>query len=260
MSASITTKQYLLCLPLLLLPVPALAIVDMENVHLGKKQEGISGSFELSAYTTSGNTEKEEVSLGARLEWNRELHTLFGVVNYSYGENQDEVNIDKGFVHLRHVYQFHDVVASEIFAQSSQDKFRRLNYRGILGAGIRYNLFEQQDTSAVFLGAGAFYEKESLTRDDNDTEDVVTETGRANFYLVMKFRISDSTSFVSSTYYQPDLRYSVDYRVSENAGLIININKELAVKLGISATHDSQPPQDVEPTDATYTTSILYQF
>lgn len=250
----------ILCLASIIFPVTTMAIVDMEGLHLDKSQAGLSGRFELAAFSSSGNTEKNEASLGAKLEWKQVLHTFFGAVDYSYGQDQGESNIDKGFVHLRYIYQFHDVLASETFLQTDRDEFRRLSYRGIAGTGLRYSVYEQPDKGAAYLGAGLFYEKEVLNRDDDIIDETITETGRGNIYLILKYKINESTILTNSTYYQPDLRYSVDYRASESASLVVAINKSLALKLSAVATHDSQPPEEVEQTDTTYRTSILYQF
>lgn len=244
----------------MLLPFSANAIVEMESIHLGKSDEGMSGRFEVSAFSSSGNTEKEEVSLGAKVQWQEELHIVYGVVDYSYGQDQGDTNINKGFFHLRYIYQFHNDFTSEIFLQTEKDEFRRLTYRRLAGVGLRYSIFEREDKGAIYFGAGLFYEKEQLIQDQKYTDENNVETGSANLYLILKYKLSDSTSLVSSTYYQPNLRYSVDYRASENASLVIAINKALALKLSAIATHDSQPPQGVEQTDITYKTSIVYQF
>lgn len=244
----------------MLVPSQVSAIVEMEGFHLGKREDGVSGRFELNAFNSSGNTEKNEISLGAKLEWKKAFHTLFGVVDYSYGQSQGEANINKGFVHLRYINQFHEELAGEIFLQSGKDEFRRLSFRGIAGTGLRYTVYEQQDKGAVYFGSGLFYEKEVLNRNDEPAEETVSETGRGNFYLILKFKLNEATTLVSSSYYQPNLRYSVDYRASESASLIVAINKSLALKLSAGITHDSQPPEDVERTDVTYKTSIIYQF
>ena len=110
-----------------------------------------------------------------------------------------------------------------------------------------------------FLGVGAFYEKEKLT-DPAVNEDEVEENGRGNVYLVMKYHFGEQTQLLSSSYYQPKISESNDFRILERAGLSVPLAEKLSLQLSIDVSYDSEPPLGVRKTDTSYRTGISYQF
>ena len=238
---------------------PAAAIVNMESLHLGQPEDGWSGRFELSASGSTGNTEKWDAAAGLRLQRHEGVNTSFLVLDYTYSRSLGQTNTDKGFAHLRHIYQYNTDIAYEGFLQAAQDPFARLAYRRLAGAGLRYTLTEPSPQHAWFLGVGAFYEKEQLTN-PAPTEDEFDKGWRGNLYLVMKHQFNNQTRFISSTYYQPRLSDTDDFRILERAGLSVSLAEKLSLQLSIDVSYDSEPPLGVRKTDTGYRTGISYQF
>lgn len=243
----------------MLVTMPASAIVSMESLHLGKPEPGWSGQFELGASGASGNTEKYDAATGARLQWHQNLNTSFLVLNVNYGRTAGVTNTDNRFAHLRHIRDMNEDVAMEGFMQLEQNRFIRLEYRDLAGIGLRLSLFNDEEQGAGFLGLGAFYVREKLF-DPGIDEPGAEKTWRANVYLVLKYRIGDHSRIVNSTYYQPGLSETEDYRVLEELSLAVDINKSVVLKLGVNVRHDSMPPLGVEETDTTYRAGFVYRF
>jgi putative salt-induced outer membrane protein YdiY len=238
----------------------AAAIVNMEEMRVGPPKAGFSGNLDLSVNGAHGNTDKQEAGLGSRLQWQYEQSTDFIVLSYDYAESSNVRNTNKSFAHGRHVVQFQPKYAWEAFVQVEKNEFARLSFRGLLGAGLRFTLAQTAERVGLYLGAGAFWSRETLDKKPGLTDDGTESFSRANFYLVYKHKINSHLSVVSTTYYQPRLDNGSDFRALEQAGLVVKLTDSLNLKLSLDIAHDSRPPQTIDKTDTSYNTSLSYQF
>jgi putative salt-induced outer membrane protein YdiY len=233
---------------------PAQAIVNIEDLRASVPPEGVSGRFDLSGGSQSGNSNSLRVSTGGRINWKRGNTLDFVVASYDFGETSGVRDTNQSLLHIRHVVTLNPAWAWEAFGQVEQDEFRRLNYRGLLGGGLRRTLIQDDDRASAWLGFGGFYSTEQIT--GGTTENL----WRANLYLVWKHRIGSHTHFASTTYYQPALRDASDFRMYEEAGLAVAVSKKLDLATTLLVRYDSQPPSGVQPTDTSFTTGIKYRF
>lgn len=236
----------------------ASAIVSMEGLHTSKPKEGFSGSVDLSLGYTSGNTEKEDYSLGSRVQWHKGAMTDFLLLSYSFGKVNGEKNTDKGFAHLRHIQQFRPRLAWEAYLQTEKDEFSRLEYRGLAGGGLRFTVYERENVGGAFLGIGGYYSEERI---DSSHPDGGTETlWRGSSYLLLKYQLSPNSVLGSTTYYQPSAEGADDYRLLEEAALQVKLTDRLSLVVSMNYRFDSDPPQGVEKRDVTYNTSFSFEF
>ena len=254
-----TNKILALLMLLTCYSLPASAIVNVENMRVGPAQPGLSANIDLSISGKRGNTDKDEYSLGTRIQSTSEMVTDFIVASYDYGEASDITNTNKIFTHARHVKQFQPRRAWEVFAQAEENEFARLSFRGLLGVGLRFTLAETPERIGLYLGTGAFWSRETLDRQTGLSDYGTESFGRANLYLVYKHRLNNQLSLVSTTYYQPRLSDSADFRALEQAGLAVKMTDNLSLKLSLDIAHDSRP-QSIDKTDSSYNTSLSYQF
>jgi putative salt-induced outer membrane protein YdiY len=239
---------------------PANAIVSMEDLHLGSPAPGFSGAVDGYAAGASGNTDKSDFGAGARLQWQADRTTDFLLLRYSYGRSRGLTDTNKSFAHLRHIDQWTPRWAWEGFGQAETDEFARLEFRGLIGGGVRRTLSGPTEQHAAYLGTGAFFVRETISDQAGSTDAGTDRAWRANIYLVLKYRVDDRIGVVSSTYYQPDLGQASDYRLLESATLEVGLSERLALDLSIDIAHDSRPPQGVERTDVRYRTGLSYSF
>ncbi len=234
------------------------AIVNMEALHTGEPKAGFSGQVELSLSNSSGNTEKQEYSLGSRLQWHQEQITNYLLLSGSYAESNGVKDTEKGFLHARHMHGLTSFVTAEAYAQTEYDKFARLEFRGLLGGGARLTLLPRAEKGEAYLGLGAYYSEEHI---DDSFADGGTETlWRANSYLVLKYQASNNTTLVSTTYYQPALKETSDYRLMEQAAMRVKVNDTLSLIISADYRHDNQPPLGVEKRDLNYRTTLSLGF
>lgn len=234
------------------------AIVSMEELHTGSPKKGFSSNAELSLSMSSGNTDKEDYNLGARLQWHKNIITNYLLLSGAYGKSAGIKSTDNRFVHARHIYQYRPQLAAEGYLQAEQDTFARLTYRGLTGGGARYTLYQKEDIGVVYLGLGAYYSVERI--DDNFIDGGTDSLWQASSYLILKYQATPNTALVSSTYYQPSLEGAIDYHLLEQAAMKVNLNERFSLIISIDHRYDSQPPVGVESGDTTYTTSFSAEF
>jgi len=239
---------------------PAQAIVNVEQAVIGQPSEGVHTSVDLRANGASGNTEKSATGMDVLSLWQHAQHTEFLQLQYSYGKSRGLVDTDRAFAHLRHRTAITPVWGAEIFAQTGRDPFARLAQRSLLGGGARMVLFETDKKSAGYLGFGAFHEHEVLNSALGTSDPLRVNLWRANTYLVLKDQLNEQVRVYSTTYYQPGVSYTRDFRVLEQASMLVKLGEKLDLKLSLDITFDSRPPQTVQKRDMLYGTGLEYSF
>ncbi len=244
----------------LLLSAPAPAIVNVESMRGDDTPEGYSGKIEAAVSGQSGYTDKTGVDVGARVQWQRDRITNFGILRYAYGESSGVRDTNKSFAHLRHIHQVTERRAYEAYLQGESNEFARLSFRGLVGAGLRYTLAEIPKVRATHVGVGAYYARETLDDEPGLSDDGSEDFWRFSTYLNYQRQVNELVQLLSTTYYQPRVNDFGDYRLLEEAALKVKMSANLALKLSVDVVHDSKPPQSVKETDISYRSGIEYNF
>jgi len=252
-------SRLLLILSIALFTQPALAIVSMQDIHLNPPGEGLGGKLVFDLSTLGGNSNKEEYDVGGNLSWRQGKSASYLLLNRAYGESLSVPYTDKAFVHLREIYQATPRLAWEAFVQGETDRFARLTLRQLYGAGARFT-FKPGDNSLIYLGTGAFSVGETLDDKPGTTDGGTTSLVRANLYLVVKYSLNDRIKLINSTYLQPALSDSQDWRMLESLSLQVALSDTLAWKMSLGYRHDNQPPQTLGPLDQSFSSSLVYRF
>lgn len=250
----------LLSLSLLALPLPARAIVNVEQAIIGRSTDGWHSSVSLLASGASGNTDKSATRADVLNMWQHGMHTDFLQLQYAYGKSRGQTDTDRAFIHLRHRTEVADGWGAEAFAQTGRDRFARLVQRTLLGGGVRRTLFEEEGQAAGYLGLGAFHERELLSPAAGTTDALDRRLWRANSYLVLKRQVSEQVRVNSTLYYQPAISDGAGYRVLEQAALRVKLAEALELKLALEIAFDSRPAQTVQKRDLLYSTGLEFSF
>lgn len=64
----------------------------------------------------------------------------------------------------------------------------------------------------------------------------------------------------STTYYQPAFSDTADYRMLEQASILVKLRENLDFKVSLDISFDSMPPQTVQQRDLTYSTGLEFNF
>ncbi len=232
------------------------AIVTVKPRAIGSKP-GFSGRIEGSFQTKRGNTEKDEYSLGVKVQYdNNTTYTTFLTLTGVYGKANGVKNTNKTYAHARYIHTLYgEHWAYEIYLQSEMNEFTSVDKRRLGGAGVRYHL-EEDAWGDLFFGIGAYYEGISYTTAVDPNE----RNTRVNGYIAYVVDITKNTSFAYVGYYQPRVDDIRDFITSNAVELKINIYKQLNLKLRVFYDYDAVPAIGREKTDFTQITSFSYDF
>lgn len=235
------------------------ALVSIAPVDIGSKP-GVSGNISGSLSSKSGNTQKDEYSLGMRLQYDQGSDYLtWGVFTYDYGKSNGTKNEDKIYAHVRYIHQLNQNGdwTWELFLQSEQDKFKDINERSLGGAGVRWRFMNSEDWGRGYAGMGGFAEKIDYSHSERNPNE---QNSRLNSYLAFtkNFRVGSKVSYIG--YFQPKFNETSDYVSLQSAELILPIVGQLHLSLSAKYLYDSRPAVGVEKRDAAYMTSLLWQF
>jgi putative salt-induced outer membrane protein YdiY len=241
-----------------LLSTSLFALVSIAPVDIGSKP-GISGNVSGSFSSKSGNTEKDEYSLGLRLQYDEgERYLTWGTMTYNYGESQGTTNEDRTYAHLRYIHNLNERKwCGELFLQTEQDEFKDINDRSLVGAGVRWRFFNSSEWGKGYAGLGGFYEMIEYAHPLLNAEE---ENERVNLYIAYTKSFAQASNLSYVGYYQPKFDDGSDYVVSQTLELIVPIYGKLNLSLTAAYSYDSRPPVGIDQKDTALNTSLVWSF
>jgi putative salt-induced outer membrane protein YdiY len=230
-------------------------VISIAPVDIGEKP-GLSGGFNGSFDTQRGNTDSDNYAAGLKISYdNNRSYLMWGELSFAYGEASGTKNANKTYAHLRYIHVLEKKLDSELFVQSQSNEFTRVDKRVLGGGGLRLHMVRDM-WGDFYIGLGAFYEYITYTTNTDADEKNI----RANAYVAYKKDLNKYAKFSYILYYQPRLRDSADYIISNAAELQILIYKKIFVNFKISYNKDSQPAVGVKQVDVSQRTSFTYKF
>ena len=224
-------------------------------MEIGKKP-GISGTIKGALQTKRGNTDKDEYSLGIKVQYdNNTSYLIFSDLIGVYGEASGERNTNKTYFHTRFIHKFVTTLDYELFLQSETNEFTSVDKRRLAGGGLRYH-FIHADYGDLFLGLGAYWEQIHYTT----TADPSEKNARINSYIAYVKDITEGIKFTYVGYYQPKVDTPKDYITSNAIELKVALYKKFNLKVTIYYDVDSMPAIGREEVDFTQETSFSYEF
>lgn len=227
----------------------ATAQVNTEAMRGTEVTPGLHTSLEARYTWVSGNTEFVKTNGMARLDYQKEDYHGFLVGNYEFGRQGGETFIQNGFAHLRNVFGLSHRISLEIFAQMEFNDFLMLQQRRLLGGGFRYGLGGAPSGpirgARADLGLGLMQEHEEIDGEAPDGSTVFRATSYAN----LRFDLGNRVTAHAVAYYQPRLSGISDYRVLGQAGLGVELSRNLFLQTALKGRYDSSPPDILEPFD-----------
>ncbi len=206
---------------------------------------------EASAFfrVSGGNTEVENYLVNAAGQWQGERNRVRLIGSYDFARTTGTKNKDDLKLHLRHNYRINGWVSSLAFAQYQRNPFQNLEARDLLGAGARFNLYEDGDRR-VGLGISAMYEVEEYL---DGTE---SETARLSTFLDFRRDLKQYLHFAIVGWYQPRFADFSDTRASAVADLDVDLAGPLALVVSGTFEYNSTPPAGIKESDWSLRTGL----
>ncbi len=231
-------------------------IVNIESLRRVSDTSKWSGYTSLELSLIKNRNDIINVKNDIHIQYRNKKNLILLINKLDFKEANDDALVNKGIQHLRYNYAFKPKVSWEAFAQSQYDAISKISFRGLLGSGFRFTLWNNPKYK-IFLGNLFMYEYEENKIDE---ERFYHRDFRGSSYLSCSLHPSDAVSFVSTTYYQPRLNNFEDYRLSNETSLALRIFKNLAFKSTFTYVYDAFPVEGIPNTQYKFTNGILYSF
>ncbi len=262
------------------LAAPAAPQVNTEKMRVGANEPGWGGTFDLNASLQQGNTEREILGGGVRLQyaWPRleadaageaepdgdetqgPANVIFLVSNYSFSRANDNRYVNNAQGHLRFIRQHSPRISFEVFGQYQFNEFIRLEDRFLAGGGGRFALVQGESTE-VFAGIGYMLEQETLDLPAALPAGTSSEHHRSTNYLTVRFNSEDERlRLVQTLYAQPRFDRLQDFRLLSETSFEIQLFRQLTLAISLNVAHDSEPPAGIKETDVVLSNSLRYSF
>ena len=232
------------------------ALTSIAPVEIGKKP-GIHGNMALSLETKKGNTNKENYKASAYIAYDNNIsYVTWAEISGEYGKSNDVEDTNKLYLHLRYIHALtQEKIRYELFGQMEEDQFRLIKNRSLVGAGLRFRIFQLFSNGNGYLGLGGFGESIRYTSDEAQEENV-----RLNSYFAYTMTPTEESRLTYTLYFQPKLNDFTDYVNSHKIELELLIYKQLFLNFKVAYDIDTKPAIGVEESDFTQTTSFLWKF
>ncbi len=242
----------------MVLPLHLYSITPINILEVGEKEVGVYGSLNVAFNSARGNSELERYSLAGNMQKFNNADIWLLNAYYTIEQSQNVTTANYSYLHLRNVRKLlpsskkFGRVDWEYFGQIDHNEFQLLDFRGLLGAGLRFKPMKKYH---FFLGAGPMFVRETYLDKTESTNYV-----RANLYLNVKHNITEQTSISYVAYYQPRVDKVNDFDLVQSFKFENDITKNFSLIFLLSYDHDSHPIDSVEKYDFAQTTSFRYKF
>ncbi len=203
----------------------------------------------------AGNTETMTFAASAFGGLTSEPHLFFSRVSADYGQARGATTVARWMAHARYNYRLTSTVALEALTQVQHDRFRRLAVRDLYGAGLRFDIINEDDVE-VFAGTTYLLEHEVLepitgSASYNDV------WHRSSNYGGINLRAAPLVDLSAVTYVQPRFDRPLDVRVLSETLVSFTISKLLAARVSATVWYDSRPPFGVGTYDVEVKNSLV---
>ena len=165
--------------------------------------------------------------------------TFFVLGDYNLIRSGDQDFNNSWFAHLRFNYKLTKLFRLEAFVQSQRNKILDVNYRNLIGAGIRLKLISKENAK-LYWGHTYMYEEE--------VSDVLNKQfyfHRHSTYLSMSASFAkDIISLTNTLYYQPLYADFSDFRILEQFKTNVAVTEKLSFFTLLDYFYDSFTPQE----------------
>ena len=253
-------------------------ILNAENlrVKMLKGKENWAGSAGLSFSFIKNTNEIFIVNTNIAVGYNGGENLWMIISNINFNKIDGDAFQNSGVQHFRYNRELNRRMAFEAYVQGQYDKISNVDFRGLVGLGLRFELTNhdkikdntEKRKSRAYFGSSIMYEYEKSTEADNN---IFQRDIRSSNYLSFTINPTKLFSIVSTTYYQPKIDLLKDYRLSSvidlNIGFSSKVEEEeqkfwdkLTFNMSFSYNYDAFPVIAIPKTQYSLTNGLRYNF
>jgi hypothetical protein len=211
-------------------------VINIENKRFFNDTNGWVGNIDFNFNVTNNTQQVLQFSNAIRVQYqkNKSRFIFLNDLNFIKAGNTDFANA--GYQHFRYNYKVSKWITMEAFTQTQYNPVLKLDFRYLLGAGPRLKLLKKEN-ARIYVAALYMYEYDDIMNDA-----IKLSEHRISSYLTGSFTILKNVDFTTTTFYQPNVENTSDYRIANDSGLEIHINRHLNFKSTFNMLYDTKQP------------------
>lgn len=147
----------------------------------------------------------------------------------------------------------------EVCGQVNYDKSRLLDFRALLGGGLRVRLV-RADVADLAVGTGLVFEHESLGLPPEAGHPRATAVHRSSSYVSLRVTPAPGLVASSTGYAQPKIVDFADLRILNESGIAVAVTGQVTLRAQFELRYDSRPPDGVVRLGTKLTNGIAIRF
>ena len=238
---------------------PALSQVNIEKHRRDEEKLGFSWSIKFDLSARSGNVDAIKMEIGGRGDYVRKMSTTFLLTRVELGWQGGERYSNEALVHLRHVYRPRSWLRPEAFVQYDYDKARLLTFRGLIGTGLRFSLYQHRNMQ-FWWGSTYMLEHERLDLEEDAVHPEKVTVHRWSNYLTSRADFNERVRLLWTIYAQPRFDKPDDIRILGETSLGVELGSSVSLLITLRMLYDSRPPSAVDPLDTALKSGLAIAF
>ena len=232
-------------------------VVNIENMRTQTDTTGWLGSLGASFALNKTVEEVFGVNLEAHLQYkSKDTRSLWLIIgDYGFLQGGGQKFISSTFAHTRYNYKINDLLRWEVFLQAQNNLVTKIDWRFLAGTGPRFKIVGTKKIR-LYVASLMMYEHEK----EITSPSVVHRDLRNSSYISFTFIPSPSVELVSTSFYQPLLKYIKDHRLLNQVALKVHAGKKLSMNMRWNYLYDRFPAADIPHTTYNLTSGFEYDF
>jgi hypothetical protein len=230
-------------------------IINVENLRRVTDTSGWSGYAKVNFQLIKNTNKIFSFSNRIRVQHKKEKTLWLFINDLDFREANSNTLVSKNAQHFRFNYKFKPRITFEAFAQSQFDKISAINFRGLIGSGLRFKLTKSEKYK-LYLASLLMFEHEESNRDNEP----ILNDWRNSSYFSFSLYPKENITIASTTYFQPRLDKFSDFRVSSQTSLAVEIIKNLSFTTTFSYQYDKFPVTGIPNEQYVLSNGLLYSF
>ena len=245
---------YLVGLLLFTITTLSSQIVNIEDLRSNFNEEkkwNFSADLGLSLQKNVQQVLTADASL--QIEHRSNRHYFISATGYRTVQAGGKSFVNNLLQHYRYNYDYNHWLTQEVFMQAQIDKRLALDFRGLMGIGVRMFIFEIGKQRAYF-GLHYMFEYEE------EVEGIIRQDQRISSYMNLRLSPAKNVEFNSTTYFQPLIDKWSDWRINTVNSLLIQISSNLKFKSSLTFIHDQFPPESIPEETYSFVNGLVIRF
>ncbi len=246
-------KKIILLVLVISYSVSQAQIINTESLRMVNDTIGWTGKIGLDVSLSKNTRSKFKIKNNIHVQYKNKKHLFMFINKIGFEQVDNEDFINKGVQHFRYNYMINRQLSSELFLQNQYNALYKIDFRELVGAGIRYKL-TKSERYKIYFGSLIMYEYEKT----NGDLIIFNKDFRNSNYLSFSFYLTKNLSLISTTYFQPKLSSFKDYRIAHQSLLKFKITKNLFYKLSFNYSYDVFPVIGIPNEEYDISNGIVY--